>query len=99
MNVTMHFMERVAERVGQDVCAHALARSVIAAVAEGADSVRFVGKGNKGNPVYGYHIDGRGLFYIMLSPDRQRAITIMPPGYHIARRGKGRSKKLKGGDA
>lgn len=99
MTVTLHFMERVAERIGQDFCAHALAREVISAVAEGRDEfARFACKGRTGNPVFRVSIKDRGIFYVMLNPARDTAVTILPPGFTVTRPGKRKNKRLKGGD-
>ena len=96
MSATTHFKERVAQRIGPDICGQKLADEVVRAIAEGRDDfARFACKAKNG-PVYRIEIPDRGTFYVAMNEAKDTAITVLEPGGALRRKKGGRYKRLRG---
>ncbi|MDB6178983.1 hypothetical protein PAF17_15940 [Paracoccus sp. Z330] len=96
MSATTHFKERVAQRIGPDVCGQALADRLVKAVAEGDEKfARFACRSRNG-PVYRIEVEDKGTFYVAMNRLKNTAITILPAGGTLARKKGRRKKKLRG---
>ncbi|MTH33046.1 hypothetical protein GL279_00340 [Paracoccus limosus] len=94
---TCHFRERVAARIGADICANRLAEEIVQAIAQGnEDLARFACRSHTGAPVYRIAVGDRGTFYAVVSPEKDRVVTLLEPGGLIGRGGKRKPKRLRG---
>ena len=93
---TIHFRDRVAQRIGTDICADALAAEILRAVAEDrTDFARFACRSRTGLPVYRISLAERGVFYAVVAPAKDRVVTLIEPGGMIQRGGKRKAKRLR----
>lgn len=97
MKVTEHFRARCIERLGPGICPDALAAEIKTALDQGRDDiVRFACKTQQGRRVYRCFVAGRGEIYALVEGDHSALVTVMPPGFIVARPGKGKRKRLRG---
>lgn len=93
---TVHFRERVAERIGPGVCADTLAAEILRAVAEDrTDFARFACRSRTGGRVYRINLAERGVFYAVVTPAKDRVVTLIEPGGLLRRGGKRKPKRLR----
>lgn len=88
---TMHFVRRVYERIGTHICPYTLAEGLVWAVQnERHDLVEFVGRvDRKGCRVFRFVAPPAGRsFYALVDTEHWNCITVLPPGFRVARQGK-----------
>ena len=89
--VTHHWRERVAERLGRDVDAEALAGAVLWEIDHETGNVEYIGRVNRGGK-RAYRFDfgegRRGAAILLFTETTATFITLFEPGYRVARQGK-----------
>ena len=92
MAATQHWRKRVAERIGPDVDPDTLAETLILALQqERYDLVEFVTRVNRdGQRMFRFRALNGRFYFALIDTDNHRCITVMPPGFVIARQGKPR---------
>jgi hypothetical protein len=93
MSMTRHWAIRVRERVG-DVDPAKLADSILWAIRnERTDTVEFVSRVSRhGCRLFRFRapVEGGKQFFALVDTDAMRCVTVMPPGFIVARQGKSR---------
>lgn len=90
MAATLHFQQRVMERLGPSVDAHKLARELILGIENrDTDFVRFVGRASKcGRRVFWFKLPNRGAYYALIDTSSMTCLTVLPPGFTVNLAGK-----------
>ena len=86
--LTAHFIQRVAERMGEHVCARTLARHIIAGLDTG-ETVFVARLGKDGRRCFSFRdFDGRLFYVLIVTEEYPTCVTVFPPGMTIGRQGK-----------
>lgn len=90
MTATVHFQQRVRERIGYNVDPYKLARELILGIQNrDTDFVRFVGRASKcGRRVFWFKLPNRGAYYALIDTTSMTCITVLPPGFTVNMAGK-----------
>jgi hypothetical protein len=90
--VTVHFIERVAERLGPEEDAVRLGERLVEAVINGDSSVAsFVTRVDRtGNRVFAFTARSGRTFYAVIDTQAMVCVTLMPPGFTVRRPNKNR---------
>lgn len=97
MIVTNHFRERCAQRISRDIDVDALAGEIGRAIEGGNDEFcRFQCRTDKETVLYRLRIVDRGTFYVLITRDLTKLITVVLPQGSVARGGKRKRKYLRG---
>lgn len=91
MTATVHFRQRVAERIGPSIDAYKLARELILGIENrDTDFVRFVGRASKcGRRIFSFRVPNRGTHYALIDTTSMTCITVLAPGFTVSMAGKG----------
>ena len=92
MASTLHFRQRVKERVGPSIDGYKLARELILGI-ENRDTefVSFVGRASRcGRRVFRFRIPNRGTHYALIDTTSTTCITVLAPGFSVSMEGKGK---------
>ena len=97
VRVLPHFRKRVAERIGTDVDPVTLAVAIAHAVlTRDYDRASYVGRGDTpGTACYRIQLPDGRIGYPVVCTATGTPITILAPGFLLARRGKRRPKRLR----
>lgn len=90
MTATVHFQQRVRERIGHNVDAYKLARELILGIENrDTDFVRFVGRASKcGRRIFWFKLPNRGAYYALIDTSSMTCLTVLPPGFTVNLAGK-----------
>jgi hypothetical protein len=90
MTATVHFQQRVRERIGYNVDPYKLARELILGIENrDTDFVRFVGRASKcGRRVFWFKLPNRGAYYALIDTSSMTCLTVLPPGFTVNMAGK-----------
>lgn len=91
MVATKHFTRRVAQRIGPDVDAAALAQHIVEAVQDGrSHEAMFVARVSRGGKrLFRFRVPQRGVFYALVDTNHMACITVLPPGFRSSKEGGG----------
>lgn len=100
MTASLHFKQRVAERIGPDIDADLLARSILHDVQHGIeDRVKYVGRVSRcGRRVFQVNLPERNVFYALVNTVDMACLTVLPPNF-LVRREKGNTIVLNEGQS
>ena len=90
MTATVHFQQRVRERIGYNVDPYKLARELVLGIENrDTDFVRFVGRASKcGRRVFWFKLPNRGAYYALIDTSSMTCLTVLPPGFTVNMAGK-----------
>ena len=90
MTATVHFQQRVRERIGYNVDPYKLARELVLGIENhDTDFVRFVGRASKcGRRVFWFKLPNRGAYYALIDTSSMTCLTVLPPGFTVNLAGK-----------
>jgi len=90
MTATVHFQQRVRERIGYNVDPYKLARELVLGIENrDTDFVRFVGRASKcGRRVFWFRLPNRGAYYALIDTSSMTCLTVLPPGFTVNMAGK-----------
>jgi hypothetical protein len=88
---TLHFIQRVRERIGPDIDGYELADMLVRAVQRSATDVQFVARvDRKGGRLFRFRVPDGRAFCALVDTDSFLCVTVMPPGFTVPREGKPR---------
>ena len=90
MTATVHFQQRVRERIGYNVDPYKLARELVLGIENrDTDFVRFVGRASKcGRRVFWFKLPNRRAYYALIDTSSMTCLTVLPPGFTVNMAGK-----------
>jgi hypothetical protein len=94
LTATLHFIERVRQRIGPQHDAIAISRTIIEGIRlERPDMAEFVARVSRdGKRIFRFRVPDKGVFYALVDTANMTCVTVLPPGFAVNRQGKSRLK-------